>query len=127
MEIRSEFHIKTEIAYLDEIHFTTVLNNLLGNAVKYCIENPCIGLIVNADEYLTVSISDNGIGMSKEEQKHIFDKFYRVGKGDFKTVKGLGLGLYYVKRIVDAHDGNIALHSTPGKGSVFTITIPIRP
>ena len=66
------------------------------------------------------------IGIKKDDQKHVFDKFYRTGKGDFKTVKGLGLGLYYVKQIITAHGGEIFLHSIPGKGSTFTINLPLN-
>ena len=105
---------------------TTVFNNLLSNAVKYCSENPVIRIEVSINHRLSIRISDNGIGMTKEDQKHIFDKFYRVGKGDFKTVKGLGLGLYYVKQIITAHGGEILLHSQQGKGSTFTIQIPLN-
>jgi two-component system phosphate regulon sensor histidine kinase PhoR len=104
----------------------TVLNNLLSNAVKYCERKPEINVEVSLNMKLKIRIRDNGIGISKEDQRHIFDKFYRAGKGDFKTVKGLGLGLYYVKQIVTAHHGEIFLHSLPGKGSTFTIEIPLN-
>ena len=103
---------------------TTVLNNLLANAVKYCIEKPEINIDVSLNLSLKIRIQDNGIGIKKEDQKHIFDKFFRAGKGDFKMVKGLGLGLYYVKQIVTAHGGEIFLQSIPGKGSTFTLDIP---
>jgi len=105
---------------------TTVLNNLLGNALKYCDTGPAIDIEVSLNNNLTIRIRDNGIGIKKEDQKHVFDKFYRAGKGDFKTVKGLGLGLYYVKQIVTAHGGEIELRSIPGKGSTFIINIPLN-
>ena len=73
---------------------------------------------------LTISIADNGIGISKTDQKHIFDKFYRASTGNIHKFKGLGLGLYYVKRIAQAHGGDVSVSSKPGKGSTFTITLP---
>ncbi len=126
LKLTEEFELEKDYISMDEIHMTTVINNLLSNAVKYCEDSPEIHVRVLLNDKLSIQISDNGIGMKKEEQKHIFDKFYRVGKGDFKTVKGLGLGLYYVKQIVTAHEGEIFLTSNPGKGSTFTINIPFN-
>lgn len=122
--ITEEYDLQKDYVPMDEIHMTTVINNLLSNAVKYCEKKPEIDVRVSLNDRLHIRISDNGIGIRKDDQKHIFDKFYRVGKGDFKTVRGLGLGLYYVKQIVNAHDGEIYLTSNPGKGSTFTITMP---
>jgi len=119
-----DYFLEKDYVSIDEIHMTTVLNNLLGNAVKYCEGRPEINIEVRLNASLQIKIKDNGIGMSKETQKHVFDKFYRAGKGDFKTVKGLGLGLYYVRQIVNAHGGEIELLSNPGKGSTFIIVIP---
>jgi signal transduction histidine kinase len=124
INIHADYQLDKDFVRLDEIHMTTVLNNLLSNAVKYCKESPEIKINVSMNSMLVIRIKDNGIGMRKEEQKHVFDKFYRAGKGDFKTVKGLGLGLYYVKQIVSAHGGEIELQSSPGKGSTFTLSIP---
>ena len=124
IQVTIDYNLDKDFVQLDEIHMTTVLNNLLSNAVKYCKDNPRIVIQVSLNARLVIRIRDNGIGMKKEEQKHVFDKFYRSGKGDFKTVKGLGLGLYYVKQIVAAHGGEIELQSVPGKGSTFTINIP---
>jgi two-component system phosphate regulon sensor histidine kinase PhoR len=126
LRINTEYKLDKDFISLDEIHMTTVLNNLLSNAVKYCEGKPEINVEVSLNMKLKIRIRDNGIGISKEDQRHIFDKFYRAGKGDFKTVKGLGLGLYYVKQIVTAHHGEIFLHSQPGKGSTFTIEIPLN-
>ncbi|MCK4855437.1 MAG: HAMP domain-containing histidine kinase [Bacteroidales bacterium] len=126
LRINTEYKLDKDFISLDEIHMTTVLNNLLSNAVKYCEGKPEINVEVSLNMKLKIRIRDNGIGISKEDQRHIFDKFYRAGKGDFKTVKGLGLGLYYVKQIVTAHHGEIFLHSQPGKGSTFTIDIPLN-
>ncbi len=124
--INTKYDLDKDYVRIDEIHMTTVLNNLLGNALKYCETTPAIDIEVSLNNNLTIRIRDNGIGIKKEDQKHIFDKFYRAGKGDFKTVKGLGLGLYYVKQIVTAHGGEIELRSIPGKGSTFIINIPLN-
>jgi signal transduction histidine kinase len=126
LRINTEYKLDKDYVSLDEIHMTTVLNNLLSNAVKYCEKNPEINIEVSINMKLKIRIRDNGIGIRKEDQRHIFDKFYRAGKGNFKTVKGLGLGLYYVKQIVTAHNGEIFLYSLPGKGSTFTIEIPLN-
>jgi two-component system phosphate regulon sensor histidine kinase PhoR len=126
LSIAADYHLERDFVRLDEVHMTTVLNNLLSNAVRYCEGTPQIRIDVSLDTTLVIRIRDNGIGIKKENQKHVFDKFYRVGRGDFKTVKGLGLGLYYVKQIVNAHGGEIELQSTPGKGSTFTINIPLN-
>ncbi len=124
--IKDEYMLEKDYVMLDDVHMTTVLNNLLSNAVKYCDRPPEIFVKVTVKHNLSIQISDNGIGISREDQKYIFDKFYRAGKGDFKTVKGMGLGLYYVKQIVNAHGGEIFLNSQPGKGSTFTINIPLN-
>lgn len=112
-------------AELDVVYFTTMVNNLLSNAVKYSVNEPVIDIesFRNANTF-SIRVSDNGIGISKTDQKHIFDKFYRAQTGNIHKFKGLGLGLYYVKRIAEAHDGDVAVNSKPGKGSTFTINIP---
>jgi two-component system, OmpR family, phosphate regulon sensor histidine kinase PhoR len=110
---------------IDIVYFTTMINNLLSNAVKYSEKDPEIrieGFLT--DSNVTLSITDNGIGISKTDQKHIFDKFYRASTGNIHKFKGLGLGLYYVKRIAEAHGGDVSVNSKPGKGSTFTITLP---
>jgi signal transduction histidine kinase len=126
LSIEAEYHLDKDYIRLDEVHMTTVLNNLWSNAVKYCEGTPQIRIDVSLNTSLVIRIRDNGTGIRKEDQKHVFDKFYRAGKGDFRTVKGLGLGLYYVKQIVTAHGGEIELQSTPGKGSTFIINIPLN-
>jgi signal transduction histidine kinase len=126
LHIKTTYKLDKDFVSMDEIHMTTVLNNLLSNAVKYCEEKPEITIEVSLNMKLKIRICDNGIGIRKEDQRHIFDKFYRAGKGDFETVKGLGLGLYYVKQIVTAHNGEIFLNSLPRKGSTFTIEIPLN-
>jgi two-component system phosphate regulon sensor histidine kinase PhoR len=110
---------------LDVVYFTTLINNLLSNAVKYSDRVPVIeieGSVV--EDNISISISDNGIGINKIDQKHIFDKFYRASTGNIHKFKGLGLGLYYVKKIAVAHGGDVTVSSKPGKGSTFTLTLP---
>jgi signal transduction histidine kinase len=110
---------------LDVVYFTTLLNNLLSNAVKYSDKEPAIDIEgFTTDNKICIKVADNGIGINKVDQKHIFDKFYRATTGNIHKFKGLGLGLYYLKNIAEAHGGNVTVSSKPGKGSTFTITIP---
>ena len=110
---------------LDEVYFTTLMNNLLSNAVKYSDKKPVIDIEGFAEnDYIYIKVSDNGIGISKNDQKHIFDKFYRASTGNIHKFKGLGLGLYYVKKIAEAHEGDVTVSSRQGKGSTFTIKLP---
>lgn len=110
---------------IDVVYFTTLINNLLSNAVKYSDKVPVIEIEGNSTEdNVSISISDNGIGIGKNDQKHIFDKFYRASTGNIHKFKGLGLGLYYVKKIAEAHGGDVSVSSKPGKGSTFTLTLP---
>jgi two-component system phosphate regulon sensor histidine kinase PhoR len=107
---------------VDEIHFANIINNLLDNALKYTEKEPEILVeTFTKDNKLMVRISDNGVGMTKEVQKYIFDKFYRKPSGNIHNVKGFGLGLSYVKAIVDAHGGHISVYSEPRNGSIFTL------
>ncbi len=113
--------IKADVTY-----FTTMINNLLSNGVKYSPINPEVKIEATSDgTEVIIKISDNGVGISKCDQKLIFDKFYRVSQGDIHKTKGLGLGLYYVKRIAEAHGGRVELRSQPGRGSTFTIILPV--
>lgn len=111
----------------DKLHLTNIIFNLLDNAVKYSKENvpPKIEVLTsNKDNGIIIEIKDNGIGISKENQKKIFNKFYRVPTGNVHDVKGFGLGLSYVKRIVQEHKGEILIKSETGKGTKFIIFIP---
>lgn len=112
----------------DLTHFKNMLNNLVDNAIKYCDKFPKIKIEIKdfSDSEIEICISDNGIGLSKEEQEMVFEKFYRVSTGDQHDVKGFGLGLSYVKVISDAHHGQIELDSKKGVGTSFKIRVPIN-
>ncbi len=117
---------KNDFIMADEVHFTNIINNLLDNAVKYSKENLKINLSTqNNNGHFRIKIEDNGIGMNKETLHRIFEKFYRAHTGNIHNVKGFGLGLSYVKTIVDAHKGKIKAESTVGKGSCFTIDFSV--
>ncbi|MGI8582523.1 MAG: sensor histidine kinase [Chitinophagaceae bacterium] len=109
----------------DEVHFTNLVNNLLDNAVKYSKDNLMIKLCTqNINNHFRIRIEDNGIGMNKETLHRIFEKFYRAHTGNLHNVKGFGLGLSYVKTLINAHRGKIKAESTLGKGSCFVIDMP---
>jgi two-component system phosphate regulon sensor histidine kinase PhoR len=121
----TRLHAERPIVQGDLTHVSNVINNLLDNANKYTPESP--NIIVgtrNLPGGVEISVKDNGIGMSKEARKHIFDKFYRVHTGNLHDVKGFGLGLSYVKAIVTAHKGHIDVKSELGKGSEFIVFFP---
>ena len=114
--------------YVDEVHFQNVINNLLDNAVKYRKPDQPIDIYLktwNEGDKLYLSVRDTGLGIKKENLKKIFDKFYRVHTGNRHDAKGFGLGLAYVKTIVDQHEGEIHVDSDYGKGTTFTITLPV--
>ena len=112
--------------YADEVHITIVVSNLLDNAIKFCTKAPEISVYTrNKDNEIVISVIDNGIGIAAKEQKLIFERFYRVSTGNLHDVKGFGLGLSYVKTIVEAHGGHIEVESAEGKGSRFDIILPL--
>lgn len=120
-----QLNAKNDLIMADEVHFTNLINNLVDNAVKYSKDNLVLKLSTSSNtKGILIRIEDNGIGMSKESVKRIFEKFYRVHTGNLHNVKGFGLGLSYVKTIVDAHQGKIKVDSNLGKGTVFTIEMP---
>jgi two-component system phosphate regulon sensor histidine kinase PhoR len=125
-KIDVELEAENDLIMADEVHFTNVINNLLDNAVKYSKDNLHIKLSTkNAGNHLKIKIEDNGIGMNKETLHRIFEKFYRAHTGNVHNVKGFGLGLSYVKTMIDAHHGTIKAESVLGKGSSFTISLPL--
>ena len=114
--------------YVDEVHFQNVINNLIDNAVKYRKPDQPIDIYLttwNDKDNLYLSVRDTGIGIKKDNLKKVFDKFYRVHTGNVHDVKGFGLGLAYVKNIVDLHSGEIKVESEYGKGTTFTIKLPV--
>ncbi len=121
-----QLNAKNDLIKADETHFTNLINNLIDNAVKYSKENLQIVITTHCTtKYFVMQVQDNGIGMSKETVKRIFEKFYRAHTGNIHNVKGFGLGMSYVKSVVDTHNGKIKVESIQGKGSTFTVEIPV--
>jgi two-component system phosphate regulon sensor histidine kinase PhoR len=118
------------VVVADELHLTNLIFNLIDNGIKYSNQAPRItvstAIVTDSASWFTISVSDEGIGISKEDQKHVFDKFYRVSTGNVHNVKGFGIGLSYVAQVVRLHCGKITLQSEPGHGSTFTIYLPIE-
>jgi two-component system phosphate regulon sensor histidine kinase PhoR len=125
--LNTELQEMKEQVYGDEVHITNVVFNLLDNAVKYSNEIPEITVAtVCSKESVVLSVADKGIGIPREHQDQIFERFFRVPTGNVHNVKGFGLGLSYVKKIVDAHNGKITVESTVSKGTKFSIYFPIN-
>ena len=126
-ELTTDLKANPAIIKGDDVHITNVLFNLLDNAVKYSKEEPRIIISTELDgEFLMLSVKDHGIGIQKEHVSQIFERFYRVPTGNVHDVKGFGLGLSYVKKIVDAHRGKIKVESSLNKGTKFMIYFPIN-
>ena len=120
------YNAKNDLAAVDPVHFGNLPSNLVDNAIKYSKETIELKISTHStNKQLIIRIEDNGIGMSKETVKRVFEKFYRAHTGNLHNVKGFGLGMSYVKTVIDAHKGKIRVESTVGKGSIFTIEIPL--
>ncbi len=124
--ITKHFEATRTTVLLNDVHFTSALVNILDNAIKYSPEAPIIDVYTeNVKDFILIKIQDKGQGMNKAVQKRVFEKFYREHTGDVHNVKGHGLGLAYVKNIVEDHNGQIFVESEKGKGSTFTIKLPL--
>lgn len=124
VDIKTDFQTQKTILVLDKFHLTTALLNVLENAVKYGSNTISIKT-KQTDNQFSISIEDNGIGIAKNKQSLLFEKFYRVEQGNLHNTKGLGLGLYYVAQIVKAHQGSVNVISDLGKGTQFTILLKV--
>lgn len=126
-ELHTDLQPINGILFADELHVTNLIHNLVDNAIKYSDKELYISVSTREENgYAILQITDHGIGIAKEDQKHIFEKFYRVSTGNVHNVKGFGIGLNYVSQIVALHKGKIAVASTPGQGSTFTIQLPLE-
>jgi two-component system phosphate regulon sensor histidine kinase PhoR len=125
-KIATHFNANRSSVLLNDVHFTNVIVNILDNAIKYSPDEPKIDIETeNVKDFIIIKIKDQGSGMSKAAQKRIFEKFYREHTGDLHNVKGHGLGLAYVKRIIEDHNSEIFVESEKGKGSTFIIKVPL--
>ena len=125
VKLTSEFNANNFWVSGDKIHLNNVFSNLIDNSIKYSKNNPKIKIQTNnSSGNIIIAISDNGIGIKKQYHKKVFKKFFRVPTGDIHNVKGFGLGLTYIKNIIELHGGNIEIQSHLGKGTKFTISLP---
>lgn len=125
-EIQCSFQAATSTIWADAVHMNDVFINLISNSLKYSVEKPFIRIETrNTGKNIIITVADNGIGIPPREFKRIFEKYYRISTGDTHTTKGFGIGLYYVKTVVKAHEGTITVQSENQKGSTFTIILPV--
>lgn len=118
---------KNDELLADEVHFTNLISNLIDNGIKYSKEHLLIKITTHlSSKFMVIQIEDNGIGMNKENTKRIFEKFYRAHTGNLHNVKGFGLGMSYVKTVIDAHKGKIKVESILGRGTTFTVEMPLK-
>ncbi len=126
-ELHVNINATSDLIKADDVHITNVIFNLLDNAIKYCKNTPIISISTeNKESNILVIIEDNGIGIAKEYLTQIFERFFRVPTGNVHDVKGFGLGLSYVKKIIDIHKGTIEAQSTLGKGTRFIVSLPLN-
>ncbi|MDR0507459.1 MAG: ATP-binding protein [Dysgonamonadaceae bacterium] len=119
--------LKRLTVYADATHLYNIVANLTDNAVKYSSDSVKIGIKSYIDgKYCVIAVRDNGLGVSRENRKHIFDRFYRVPHGNTHNVKGYGLGLFYVKTMTERHKGTVSVKSEINKGSEFIIKLPVQ-
>jgi two-component system phosphate regulon sensor histidine kinase PhoR len=125
-DVECNYQAMQSVVLVDPIHLNDVFINLLSNSLKYSIEKPLIRIGTrNLNQKVEIILTDNGIGIPAREFKRIFEKYYRISTGDMHTTKGVGIGLYYVKTVIKAHEGNITVQSENHKGSTFTIVLPV--
>ena len=123
--INFQSHVGEQTIQADSLHFSNVIFNILDNAMKYCDEVPGVNVTLNQEKkHLKLKFADNGIGIPKEFRKKIFGRFFRIPTGDIHNVKGFGLGLDYVRKVIERHQWKIEVTDNSPKGSIFTITIP---
>jgi two-component system phosphate regulon sensor histidine kinase PhoR len=123
-KIKTDFLAQNKIIEADKLHITNVIHNLLDNSLKYSSKSPLVTISTrDVIGGLIIRIKDNGIGIAKDNHKRIFEKLFRVPTGDLHNVKGFGLGLSYVKSIIDLHNGKIMVESKLGNGSTFTVNL----
>jgi len=125
-EVICVFQAQKSMVLADSLHITDVFINLLSNSIKYSAEKPLIKIETkNSGQKIEITVSDNGIGIPSREYTRIFEKYYRISTGDLHNTKGFGIGLYYVKTVIKAHQATISVKSENHKGSTFIITLPV--
>lgn len=124
--IRVDYRLDVDEIEVDDVHFPNAINNLIENAIKYSGNDPVVEITcAEESDMLVLSVKDNGVGIPAESTSKVFDRYYRVPGADTEDIHGFGLGLSYVKQVVEAHGGVVRLESEPGRGTTFTVMIPL--